>query len=64
MLHEFANTVIDGENQNLEDVEGDEESTFENTEQGKPKGIIGGKYIIHLKSNFIPKELIPLENFF
>ena len=32
MSYEFANIVIDRENQNLEDVEGDEESTVENEE--------------------------------
>ena len=32
-----------------------EESTFENEKQGKLKGMIGGKDIIHLKTNFIPK---------
>ena len=64
MLDKFANTVIDGGNQNLEDDENDEESTFENEKQGKLKGMTGGKYIIQLNSNFIPKGLIPLEKLF
>ena len=63
MSDEFANTFIYGENQDMGYVEGDEESTIENEEQGKLKGMIGGKDIIHLKSNFIPKGLIPLEKF-
>ena len=64
MLDAFANTIIDGENQNLEDVEGIEESTVGNREQRKLKGMIGGKEIIQLKSNFIPKVLIRLEKLF
>ena len=61
MLYEFVNTVIDGEYQNLEDVEKDDESTFEDEKQGNLKGMIGGKDIIQIRSNFIPKGFIPLE---
>ena len=64
MSDEFGNTVIDGKNQNMEGVEKDHESTFENEKQGNLKGMIGGKYIIQLKSNFIPKGLMPLEKIF
>ena len=64
MSDQFSSTVIDGENQNLEDVEGDEESTVGNEEQRKLKGMTDGKDIIQHKSNFIPKGLIPLEKIF
>ena len=64
MSDKFSNIGIDGGNQNLEDAEKDEESTFENEKQGKLKGMTGGKYIIQLNSNFIPKGLIPLEKLF
>ena len=60
MSVEFANTIIDGEIYNLEDVEGDEGSAVRNEEQRKLNGMIGRKDIIHLKINFIPKGRIPL----
>ena len=56
---EFVNTHIDGEN--LQDAEESEEEMV-NTE--KLKGTLGGKYLIQLKSNFIPRGLIPLEKIF
>ena len=60
MLDAFANTIIDGEIYNLENVEGDKGSAVRNEEQRKLNGMIGRKDIIHLKINFIPKGRIPL----
>ena len=58
---EFVNTHIDTENDNGENFQDDEE--FKKGKDGveKLKGTLGGKYIIQLKNNFIPRGLIPLE---
>ena len=57
LLGEFVNTCIDEENadsENVLDVDGDEEEIV-GTE--KLKGFWGGKDIVQLKSNHIPKGL-------
>ena len=64
MSGEFVNTHIDAENDNGENFQDDEEPEEEKNGAEKLKGTLGGKYIIQLKNNFIPKGLIPLENFF
>ena len=64
MLDEFINTLIDTENGNLENFQYDVETKEEKDENKKLKNIIGGEYIIQLKSNFIPRGLIPLEKLF
>ena len=61
MFDEFSNTVEDKENQNLENVSDDENFAEADEGQKNLKFRIGGKDIIQLKSNFIPKGLIPLE---
>ena len=61
---EFVNTLIDDESadsENLLDVEGNEEGIVE-TE--KLRISLGGKDIVQLKSNHIPRGLIPLEKLF
>ena len=58
------NTHIDDESadpENFLDVDGNAEGIAE-TE--KLKRYLGGKYIVQLKSNHIPRGLIPLEKFF
>ena len=60
---EFVNSHIDGENDNCENFQDAEESKEEKITE-KLKGTIGGKDIIQLKSNFIPRGLIPLEKLF
>ena len=61
---EFVNTHIDGENDNCENFQDAEESEEEKISTEKLKGTLGGKDIIQLKSNFIPRGLIPLEKLF
>ena len=61
---EFVNTRIDDESadyENFLDVDGNEEGIAE-TE--KLKSSLGGKYIVQLKSNHIPRGIIPLEKLF
>ena len=61
---EFVNTQVKSENDNCEnfqDVEGCEE---ESAEGRKLKNLLGGKDIVQLKSNYIPRGLIPLEKLF
>ena len=58
------NTNIDGENDDCENFQDTEESEEEIINTEKLKGTLGGKDIIQLKSNFIPRGLIPLENIF
>ena len=61
---EFVNTQIENEtvdSENFQDVDEDEEGVAE-TE--KLKGSLRGKGIVQLKSNHIPRGLIPLENLF
>ena len=53
---EFVNTPIDTEN-----IQDDEELEEEGNRTEKLKGTLGGKDIIQLKNNFIPRGLIPLE---
>ena len=55
LTHEFSNSLIDQE-EDEEDVDGQVEEIAENE-------IVGHK-IIELKSNFIPKGLVPLERIF
>ena len=58
------NTPIDTENDNDESIQDDEELEEEGNSTEKLKGTLGGKDIIQLKNNFIPRGLIPLENIF
>ena len=60
MLDEFVNTHIDTEIENLENFQDDVQTADEKVENKKFKNMIGGKDIIQLKSNFIPRVLIPL----
>ena len=64
MSYEFVNTQIDTENEKLENFKDDEYNEDEKAKNKKFKNMIGGKDIIHLKSNFIPRGMIPLENLF
>ena len=64
LLGEFVNTHIDAENDDSENFQDVEENEEEKTSTGKLKGTLGGKDIIQLKSNFIPRGLIPLEKLF
>ena len=57
---EFVNNHIDGENDSCENIQDVEESEEEMVNTEKLKGTLGGKDIIQLKSNFIPRGLIPL----
>ena len=61
---DFVNTHIDAENDNSENFQDAEENEEEKTSTKKLKGTLGGKDIIQLKSNFIPRGLIPLEKIF
>ena len=61
---EFVNTHIDVENDDNENFQGAEENEEENIGTEKLKGILGGKDIIQLKSNFIPRSFVPLEKNF
>ena len=51
----------DADSENFLDVDGKEEDT---TGVGKLKDSLGGKDIVQLKSNHIPRGLIPLESLF
>ena len=62
--NEFVNTHIGIENQNSENFQENVHFAYEEVEHKKLKNMIGGKYIIQPKSNYIPKGLIPLENLF
>ena len=64
MLDEFSNAIINGENQNLENARDNEEFKKADEEHKNMKGMIGGKTIIQLKSNSIPKGLIDLDKLF
>ena len=61
---EFVNTHIDTENNDDETFESDEENETEKKDAEKLRKTLGGKDIIQLKNNFIPRGLIPLENLF
>ena len=61
---EFVNTYIDTENDNGESFQDFEELEKEKDGTEKLKGTLGGKDIIQLKNNFIPRGLIPLEKLF
>ena len=60
---EFVNTHFDNENDNDRTPGGDEEVETEEDAE-KLKKTLGGKDIIQLKNNFIPRGLIPLEKLF
>ena len=64
MSDEFENTQIDTENVNIESFQDDEQNEDEQAENKKLKRMLGGKDIIQLKINFIPRGLIPLEKLF
>ena len=61
---EFVNTHIDTENDDGENFQDDEDLDKEKESTKKLKGTLGGKDIIQLKNNFIPRGLIPLEKLF
>ena len=61
---EFVNTHIDSENDNFENFQDHEESEEEIAENRKVKNSLGGRDIVQLKINHIPRGLIPLENLF
>ena len=64
MSGEFVNTHIDEGGsypKNLLDIEGEGEEAIDT---GKLKESLGGKDIVQLKSNHIPRGLIPLEPLF
>ena len=61
---EFVNTPIDTDNDNDVSIQDDEDLEKEGNSAEKLKGTLGGKDIIQLKNNFIPKGLIPLEKLF
>ena len=58
------NTPIDTENDNDESTQEDEELEEEGNSTEKLKRTLGGKDIIQLKNNFIPRGVIPLEKLF
>ena len=60
----FVNTQIDTENQNTKKFHESVQSDDEDVENKKLKYVIGGRDIIQLKINYIPKVLIPLEKLF
>ena len=64
MPSEFVNTQIDSENDNFENFQNHEESEEEIAENKKLKKSPGGKDIVQLKRNHIPRGLIPLEKLF
>ena len=64
MLDEFSNTIINGENHNLENAQDNEGFAEADEEHKNMKGVIGGEDIIQLKSSFIPKWITPLEKLF
>ena len=61
---EFVNTHFDNENDNDRTPRDDEEIETEEEDAKKLKKTLGGKDIIQLKNNFIPRGLIPLERLF
>ena len=64
MSGEFVNTHIDegkSDPENLLDDEGEGEEVFG---MGKLKDSLGGKDIVQLKRNNIPRGLIPLDSLF
>ena len=61
---EFVNTQVDSENDNFEKFQDAEESEEEITENIKLKNSQGGKDIVQLKSNHIPRGLVHLEKIF
>ena len=64
MSGEFVNTQIDGENDSFENYQDHEGSEEEIAENRKLKNSLGGKDIVHLNINHIPRDLIPLEKLF
>ena len=58
------NAPIDTENDNDESIQENEDLEEEGNSTEKLKETLGGKDIIQLKNNFIPRGLIPLENIF
>ena len=60
---EFVNTQVENENGNDRTPEDDEEAESEEDAK-KLRKTLGGKDIIQLKNNFIPRGLIPLERLF
>ena len=64
LLDKFANTNIDNESfhlKNFQDTEGGEEGI---DVCGQYKNYLGGKDILQLKGNHIPRGMIPLEKLF
>ena len=61
---EFVNTHIDNKNDNFENFQDDEENEGEQDGNKNLKNKLGGKDLIQLKRNFIPRGMIPLKKFF
>ena len=61
---EFVNTHFDNENDDNGTLGDDEEIETEGEDAEKLRRTLGGKDIIQLKNNFIPRGLIPLERLF
>ena len=61
---EFVNTQIDSENDNFENFQDAEESEEETAENRKVKNSVGGKHIVQLNINHIPRGVIHLDNLF
>ena len=64
MSGEFVNTDIDGDSVDPENFLDVEEEGEEASGTRKLKDSLGGRDIVQLKSNHIPKGLIPLESLF
>jgi len=64
MFGEFVNTHIDEDSANPENFLDIEEEGEEAVGTGTLKDSLGGKDIVQLKSNHIPRGLIPLESLF
>ena len=58
------NTHIDAEKDDSENFQDAEQNEEKKIGTKKLKGTLGGKDIIQLKRNFIPRGLIPLEKLF
>ena len=60
---EFVNTHFDNENDN-DRTPGDDKEIESEEDTERLRKTLGGKDIIQLKNNFIPRGLIPLEKLF
>ena len=64
LFGEFVNTQIDNKNDNFENFLDAKPSEDEEARNKKLKNKLGGKDVIQLKTNFIPRDMIPLEKLF